>query len=298
MERHFRCMGTQVWLVVQPAPAEAQAAAQRLDALVEWFHGAEAVLSRFRPGSELNRLGARAGAPCLVSGTLAGALATAVALSGDLFDPTVRPCLEAAGYDRDLALVQAAAPAPGAAPPAPPAGWRPGRWREVLADPRTGLAWLPPGVTLDLGGIAKGWAADQAAAALAGFGPALADVGGDLAVALPPGHPPWPVAVADPFREAGDLLELAVPGGGVATSNTRGRRWAPDRHHLIDPRTGRPAESDVVQATVLAPTCAQAEVWAKAACILGSAAAPAYLAAQGAAGVLVQDDGTVIRHAI
>lgn len=298
MERSFPCMGTRVGLTVLPAPGQAAAAAATLDAITGWFQAAEATLSRFRPDSELNRLVAAAGAPCLVSPLLAGALAAALALADDVFDPTVRPCLEAAGYDRDLASVQAAvrAPAPGA--PTPPAGWRPGRWREIGLDARYGLATLPPGVALDLGGIAKGWAADQACAALAGHGPALVDAGGDLAIRLPPGAPPWPVAVADPFREEADLLELAVAGGGVATSSILGRRWAGSCHHIIDPRTGCPASTDLVQVTVLAPTCARAEAWAKAALILGAAAGRAYLAARGAAGVLVTQDGEVIRHAL
>ena len=94
----------------------------------------------------------------------------------------------------------------------------------------------------------------------------------------------WLIDIADPRRgTAGDvpLATLKISGGtgwtrcyGVATSGTSVHRWrladGRETHHLIDPRTGRSADTDVIQATVVAPTAREAEVIAKTAVILGS----------------------------
>ena len=117
--------------------------------------------------------------------------------------------------------------------------------------------------SLDLGGIAKGYAADRCVAWLAAHGPALVNAGGDLAVSGPRSHGPWPVAVDVP----GHALTLALERGGLATSGRDRRRWLRDgeeRHHLIDPRTLRPAEGGPLSVTVAAESATAAEVRAKA----------------------------------
>src|SRR5262249_21878760 len=108
------------------------------------------------------------------------------------------------------------------------------------------------------------------------------------------------VGVANPFfpDDALDNLLLARQGG-VATSGRDYRRWQRGGrwvHHILDPRTGLPAETDVLTATVIAPSAARAEVAAKAALILGSQASPAWLDARSElAGCLVLDDGRQLR---
>ena len=108
----------------------------------------------------------------------------------------------------------------------------------------------------------------------------MVDADGDIAIALQHGET-WQIGIPHPFDAAVDLavLELAglAPRGGqhfgVATSGTSVHRWPAadgDRHHLIDPRTGRPAVTDVVQATVLAGSAAEAEAFAKSVVIVGS----------------------------
>ncbi|MGZ8687679.1 MAG: FAD:protein FMN transferase, partial [Gaiellaceae bacterium] len=109
----------------------------------------------------------------------------------------------------------------------------------------------------DLGGLGKGYAVDRVAESLSVAGPCLVNAGGDIAIR----GGSWPVGVAD-----GLTLELSR--GGVATSGRDRRRWVRggrEAHHLIDPSTGRPAESDLVRVTVVADSATEAEVLAKAA---------------------------------
>src|SRR4029079_16386541 len=118
---------------------------------------------------------------------------------------------------------------------------------------------LEGGAKLDLGGIGKGYAAERAAEVLATAGPCLVDAGGDVAVR---GGHAWPVGV-----DTGDgVVTLERERGALATSGSDRRRWirgGEERHHLIDPRTGRSADSDVLRATVFADDAVQAEVLAK-----------------------------------
>jgi thiamine biosynthesis lipoprotein len=149
----------------------------------------------------------------------------------------------------------------------------------------------PPGVELDSGGIAKGLFADLAAGLLSGSGSFAVDCAGDVAIGGSD-ELTRPVLVDDPFGGE-PLHEFEIRQGGVATSGIGRRSWiGPDglpAHHLLDPSTGRPAYTGVVQATALAPTAAEAEVLAKAALLSGDE----HWLAHG--GVLVFDDGS---HAV
>ena len=154
---------------------------------------------------------------------------------------------------------------------------------------------MPVGMRLDLGGVAKGWAADQAVRALSAVGPALVDAGGDIAVSGPrTDGSPWAIGVADPFEDDQQCDLLLLTGGGVATSGRDYRRWQQGgrwQHHLIDPRTGLPSTSDVVSATVIAPTASEAEVAAKVVLLLGSVAGLRWLEARPTlAGCIMCDD--------
>jgi thiamine biosynthesis lipoprotein len=149
---------------------------------------------------------------------------------------------------------------------------------------------------VDLGGIAKGWAADTAARRLSAHGPALIDAGGDIAVSGPMADgQPWPVAVDNPLDLATPLGLLLLASGGVATSGRDYRRWKVGeswRHHIIDPRSGRPAETDALTATVLAPSAQEAEVAAKLLFILGAAGIPWVESQAGHAGLMLREDGS------
>ena len=289
-ERLFRAMncGMGAWVVA----TDAQAAEPRLAAVEAFIHATEAALSRFRPDSDLSRLNARAGRPVHVSPLLAELLALALDAARQtdgLYDPTVLEALEAAGYDRSFEqLDPVAAGRPLSAPAA--------SWRDVQFDPATRQVTLPVGVRLDLGGIVKGWAADRAAEMLAEVGPCLVDVGGDLAAAgRPVEYPWWPVGVADPRDADHDLALLTLTDRGVATSGTDYRRWRQGdavRHHIIDPRTRRPAQTDLLSVTVVAPTAMQADLHAKVALMLGSVEGCRYLdRLPDVEGLLIGEDG-------
>src|SRR5690606_19870580 len=128
---------------------------------------AERCLSRFDVNSELSRVNARAGRWVGVSSLLWKVLAAALAMAdetGGLFDPTVLPALEAAGYARSFDQMQADQVHGAAAPidvQAHATAWAGGRYRQVKRRRLARAIWLPPTGKLDFGGIAKGYIAQQ-----------------------------------------------------------------------------------------------------------------------------------------
>lgn len=220
--------------------------------------------SRFDDGSDVSRLNAARGATTRVhpeTARLVGRLADLRAETGGAFDPTRLPDLVAAGYSASRDDARAA--------PDLDATVRAGgdlAAVQVTDDSVT----LPPGLTLDLGGVAKGYAASLAVAELRALGcrGALVTVVGDLAVSgESPSGARWRVGVEDPRDPERHAAVLEIDEGAVATSSRLKRTWTgPDgsaRHHLIDPRSGLPAVGPVDQMTVAAPDGARAEAWAK-----------------------------------
>lgn len=180
-----------------------------------------------------------------------------------------------------------------------------GEW-QILPGPRgSGIVERPSGLHFDLGGVGKGWIADRALDLLTDWPSAVVDADGDLAVRCAPGRC-WDVGIDDPRTPDTNLatLRLAAPIGGyparwgVATSGVSIHRWRVGRslrHHLIDPRTGRPAKSDVVQATVVAWSSLRAEALAKAAVIAGTVQGFALLERSRVLGaVLLTDRGETL----
>ena len=146
-----------------------------------------------------------------------------------------------------------------------------GGWRDAARAGR--CVRRPPGVAFDGGGLAKGLCADMLAAALAEHDRFVVDCAGDVRVGGAEGAPRR-IEVADPFGRGRPLHSFAVAAGAAATSGIGRRSWlgADGRpaHHLLDPATGRPAFTGIVQATALAPTALEAEVLAKAAVLAGA----------------------------
>lgn len=246
------------------------------------FEREERRFSRFRGDSELSLVNAAEGRSVRISASFRSVIRLALdaaASTGGLFDPTVLGAMGAVGYDRTFDEVLAGAR--GTLHPTIPCG----RWRDVVLE--DDVLSLPLGVGLDLGGLVKGWTADQAAtrAVDAGLPWVLVNAGGDLRIAGD--APRIDIAVEDPDDPSSEVGRLSVREGGVATSSTRSRSWGDGLHHVIDPRTGSPSATDLVQVTVTARTCAEAEILATAVLLRGSGAA-------GEASVSVTSGGRVL----
>jgi FAD:protein FMN transferase len=256
--------------------------------------------SRFRDDSELVRLNARAGTATQVGALLFEALSTAVeaaAATNGLVDPTVGRSLRLSGYDETFSVVRSRDGT------LRPSFVRIRGWRMIELDGRAQTVRVPKGVELDLGATAKALAADRAAHAVSdatGVG-VLVSLGGDIAVAGDPPGDGWPVGIAEdsaaPLGAVRPSLLLSV--GGLATSGTTVRRWktaAGVLHHLVDPRTGRPAKSFWRTATVTAASCVDANTASTAAVVLGEDALH-WLATLGLPARLVRYDDAVSRVA-
>jgi thiamine biosynthesis lipoprotein len=251
-------------------------------------------LSRFDPRSELSLMNSDPYARVRVSPVMACFAMTAreaAERTGGLVDPTLVPEIEAAGYVAALGEPLDLAHSLALAPPRHPAAPHPERrWRDLHVDPASRTVTRPPGVMLDSGGVAKGLFADLMARRMAKAGSFAIDCCGDAVIG---GRAKMarPVLVDDPFGRGEPLHEFVVHRGAVATSGIGRKSWVGagggPRHHLLDPSTGEPAWTGIVQATALASTAAEAEALAKAALLSGD---PGWLAPNG--GVLVYDDGS------
>jgi thiamine biosynthesis lipoprotein len=285
MRARFRAMGTVISLLLPSRRAADVAGVERVFGI--W----EQTLSRFQPDSELSHLNRHTGEPVMVSNLLLDVIKTsldAARATGGLFDPTLLHNMVSLGYNRSFEQLE----------PAPlETEWtaRPGGgWRQIQVDAAHRTVTLPDGVGLDLGGIAKGMAVDTALLHLKteGAGSALVNAGGDLAVhGLPPGMDAWPIALQG--RDA--AYNIPLRQGAMATSGISRRRWQQGpvtRHHLLAPWTGLPVSNGLWSVTVVAGTCGQAEVTAKAAFALGPVAGQHFIQDCGCSGLLIRENGT------
>jgi FAD:protein FMN transferase len=229
--------------------------------------------SRFRPDSALRRACAARGRPVKVSALLSDLVAAALraaAETGGAVDPTVGAALCGLGYDRDFALLTGRTVAPAVKVFASP------DWRSVRLDRHARELTVPDGVLLDLGATAKAAAADRAACRVAGrLGVGvLVALGGDIATAGPAPEGGWQVLVQD--RPGDPSCTVRLPAGAaLATSSTAGRTWGrPGEllHHIVDPRTGRPAPRVWRTVSVAAYTCLRANTLSTAAVVAGHGA--------------------------
>jgi len=288
----FRAMGCEMLTIVeQDTEKEPEILAQ----VPTWFEEWEQSLSRFRYDSELSRLNRTFDQPISVSQTLWDVFQASLRAdqaTGGLVTPTVLDAVVMAGYDRSFDELPANM------------GYI-DTWTEiqplslVVYEEENHSICLPPNVHLDFGGTAKGWAAHQTVEQLKSTGPALMNAGGDIAISGSRlDGSSWPIGISNPFEPSQDLLTLYLPGGGVATSGKDRRHWtqgATLNHHIIDPRTGQSAQTDILRATVVAPTVIEAEAAAKSVFLLGSEAGLEWLEADpGLAGLLILDNGQML----
>ena len=258
------------------------ASAARLEGVLDRLEVWASRLTRFDAASELMRLNASPAETVVISPTLTAVLdwaRRAEAISDGLVD---------------IAMLDARLAAETGDHVAPPVSAS-RRW-SLCRTARGASVVRQPGVRFALGGVAKGWLADRALALTPGRS-ALVDGDGDVAVRVA-GPDEWVIGIADPRGEGELLTSIRLTAGrrptgprmlGVATSGISVHRWGPsgaEMHHLIDPRTWRSADTDIVQATVVAGSAREAEVLAKTAVIAGTSGAFGLTDRPGVLGVL------------
>jgi thiamine biosynthesis lipoprotein len=294
-ERRFRAMNTDIRIV-----AVDWRRAEVLGDAEDVFHEVEARFSRFQPDSELSAFNTRSEARIKVSTRMMQLVDLALYFSKrthGMFEPAVLPALEAAGYDRSFERVIRDDPDAPAARDAGACGFS---IAQVRLDRRDGTLTAPIGLRIDFGGIGKGYAVDIASERLSGTRDFLIDAGGDIfASGNGPDGNSWRIGIADPANDA-DLDIVVLRDQAIATSTTAKRRWKRGgrwHSHIIDPRTGASTGSEVVSASVIAETATEADVYAKCALMLGPDEGRRFLETNGAQGLLVLDNGSVVRTA-
>jgi FAD:protein FMN transferase len=290
----FRSMASDVTLRIVAPGAAAVVQAAEARALVERV---AATCTRFDPDSDLMRANAAGRGWQAVAPECFEALQEAHrahVTTGGLFDPRVLTVLTAYGYDASLPFEGRSVHLPTASTPEPRRSrraWKP-RFDAERSAVRVGRE------PIDLGGIGKGLAVRWAAQRLRGAGCAvLVEAGGDLmALGAGPEGSGWMVGVESPSGSGDPAAVLRVTDRACATSSTRVRTWrAGERtvHHLIDPRTGRSAESSLVSVTVVGPDPAVSEVWSKSLFVVGKAGIRAAADEHGLAALWIDADGHV-----
>lgn len=287
----FRAMGGEMLVILE---GETDSPPSILEEVPCWFEEWEQTLSRFRADSELSRLNQTFDKPVKVSNTLWDVFQCALSaetVTNGLVTPTVLDAVLEAGYNQSFDYLPR---------------HQSGHGLQVLsaANPLLVVTWneksqticLPYGMRLDFGGVAKGWAAHKAAERLKEYGSVVMDAAGDIAISdsLANGMP-WQIGVRNPYQPDTDFETLNLNRCGVATSGRNRRHWIKNgllRHHIIDPSTGQPAETNVMTATIVAPTVMEAEAAAKAVLILGGKEGLMWIESDPTlAGIIVLDNG-------
>jgi FAD:protein FMN transferase len=267
----FRAMNTDIVLA---AEGDTDQVARGFHKAAEYIRMMEARLTRFAETSELAQLNWSGGTWFHASDELFAIAREVRALfdqTDGLFDPTILDALENIGYDKSMDEIRAQ----GVTAPHAPKEVARHDFRVAQFDDTTRAIFLPRGMRLDLGGIAKGWIAEHAVQLLAESADAGAvDAGGDMfMIGQPKDDGAWRVALEDPRDSNQTLAILRVGPGAIATSSVTRRRWQQGervQHHLIDPRCSASAESDWLSVTVIAPHATIAEAFAKSLLIAGS----------------------------
>ena len=297
-ERAFDLFGSRVRLLAAgPSSPDrsTQVVLPEVEAMLREMHER---LTRFDPASELSALNADPSETVECSDYLLTAVEAALQAaerSGGLVDPVMIEALEGAGYADSRANAESiplsdalhSAPERRAASPREDSPWK-----QISIDRRSAEITRPVGVRIDLGGIGKGLAADLAASHLEGFASWCADIGGDLRLGGTAGADRG-IRIPHPLG-AGDL-ELSLSQGAVATSGISRRVWRSSDvrrcfHHLLDPATGLPAWTGVIQATAVAGSAQEAETLSKAALLSGPERGGEILSS-AAGGILILDSG-------
>ncbi|HET8690597.1 MAG TPA: FAD:protein FMN transferase [Steroidobacteraceae bacterium] len=264
--REEAIMGTRI--AVELAAADPAAAEQAIDAVIAEMHRIDVLMSVYKPDSQVSRVNREAAAgPVKVDPELAALVARALEfseMSGGAFDITYA----SVGYLYDYrarqhptdAQIQAALPGI--------------NWRHVVVDlPASTIRFTRPGVRIDLGGIAKGYAVDTSIAILRKLGITQATVtaGGDSRIIGDRDGRPWIVGIRHPDDKDRVIARIPLEDAAISTSGDYERFFDEDGvryHHIIDPKTGK-SPHGVRSVTIIAPTSTLAEGLTKSVFIMG-----------------------------
>jgi thiamine biosynthesis lipoprotein len=283
-------MGTLVTIVVRdPDSTRGRTSIEEAFAEIERL---ESLISEWRESSEISAVNRSAGDGWTqVSPETLAVLEASRALAAEsngTFDPTVLPLVRLWGFEGGEQRVP---DANAIASTRERVGWE-----AIELDARDGRARLSrPGAAIGLGAIGKGFIADRALQKIraAGVPAAMVKASGDLAFYGGTPARPWPIAIEDPSRPGEAMAELEVLTGGVSTSAPTWRYFETDGavyHHLIDPRTGRPARG-VRSVTLVAPDATRSDGLDTAVFVMGEAG-PAFVEARPELGaVILFEDG-------
>jgi thiamine biosynthesis lipoprotein len=289
----FRAMNTSILLA-----AEGERAIEGMQAAKTFIDESEQRFSRFLPASELTELNRSAGEWIVVSPDLMEMLQLAVKYYSEtdgIFDPTILRDLKRVGYDRSMDDIRK----DGVTSFDSTRTSGPG-FREMEFNLAESSVRLPRGMEIDLAGIAKGWIVERAAQRLNQYVPVCGvSAGGDiLFIGRPSDGMDWDVYLEDPRDPMKTLAQLHLPSGAVATSSIMKRSWIQGelvRHHLIDSRTGEPAHTPWLSATVICSNILDADVYAKTLLIDGANAVQKLFAADPyAAYIAVDANGNLV----
>jgi len=266
----FSAMNTVVQVAAEGNPIDLQLGFAQVR---QFIAECEGQFSRFLPSSELTQLNQSAGRWFQASPEMFEIIQEALdlyILTDGLFDPSIMNSLIQAGYDQSMDKLRRMA----SVPIIPGFAYKRIPLEEILLDAERHAIHLPVGMQIDLGGIAKGWVAAKAANLLSRYTHATTvSVGGDMVfVGVPASQTTWRVSLEDPRDEQCMLAVLHVGAGSLATSTITRRRWMQGnqpRHHIIDPRTGAPAEINWLSISVYTEKATYAEAFAKALLIAG-----------------------------
>ena len=249
-------------------------AIRAFEMVVDAFEQAEQRMSRFRVDSELSWLNKQSNKWCQLSPPMWNVILKAIDLADEtsgLFDPTLHNALVAAGYTHSFDDLNHQATVSTATRPYQT------QQKKIALDLEQRAICLPKGVQLDLGGIGKGFTAQTVVGWLNEWGACLIDAGGDLTAGdAPSGMPGWPVGIGAPWerdkREKKNLMRLWLANQSLATSGIDYRKWMQGdhmAHHIIDPRTGFSAETDILTCSIISADACRAEAWATATLVAG-----------------------------
>ena len=259
-----------------------------LDSAFELALACEHRWSRFSRDSEIAQLNAAGGEELTVSPltvALVDAMIDGFALTSGDFNPTLLREIVSIGYSASLVSDQDTSAVPTDAHPFDSLD-------DILLTDTS--VQLPTGMSLDPGGIGKGFAADLVAAAVmvAGARGVMVSMSGDVVVEGESPQPGgWLLGVENPFDESENVEVVRLIEGAIVTSSQRKKKFGTG-HHLIDPRTKLSAVTPVQTVSVIAATGAKAEVLAKSGFLRPTTEYLEWLPTVGAAGMVIDDSGS------